>query len=171
MDVRAAHHNNESTMAIRDREIIFRFGSEAHAALRHARDNLLTEHNQLILEGIKHKERTQGIWNRSFEIGISFAKNQNTSATCMKITKMSARLPMTDVQTLSHQLKVARDNSDNLQKQLQQQKQQSSKFQVNLSETARFLDEGNCAHRDSHMLRQKNTKMKQRKTIDGETEL
>ena len=80
--------------------------------------------------------------------------------------------PMTEVQTLSHQLKVARDNSDNLQKQLQQQKQQSSKFQVNLSETARFLDEGNCAHRDSHMLRQKkNTKMKQRKTIDGETEL
>ena len=78
---------------------------------------------------------------------------------------------MTEVQTLSHQLKADRDNSDNLQKQLQHQKQQSSKFQVNLSETARFLDEGNCAHRDSHMLRQKNTKMKQRQTIDGETEL
>ena len=58
-------HNNESTMARRDREIIIRFGSEAHEALRHARDNLLTEHNQLILEGIMHKARTLSIWNRS----------------------------------------------------------------------------------------------------------
>ena len=42
-------------MARRDREIIFRFGSEAHAALRHARDNLLTEHNQFVLEGDTQK--------------------------------------------------------------------------------------------------------------------
>ena len=41
-----------ATMAMRDREIIFRFGGEAaHAALRHTRDHLLTEHNQLVLAG------------------------------------------------------------------------------------------------------------------------
>ena len=78
-----------------------------------------------------------------------------------KITKMPAQLPMTEVQTLHHQLKAARDNSDNQEKQ-----QQSCEFKMNLSETSRFLDGRNSAHQDSHMLRQK-TKMRQRKTIDG----
>ena len=45
-----AQLHNESTMEMREREILFRTGSEAEAARRHQRDHMLTEHNQLVLE-------------------------------------------------------------------------------------------------------------------------
>ena len=48
---RAAQLNGESTMEMRERENLFRIGSEAQAALRQQRAHMLTEHHQLVLEG------------------------------------------------------------------------------------------------------------------------
>ena len=56
-----------------------------------------------------------------------------------------------------------------MKKQLQLQKQLSSEFHVGLSETQRLVDQRDSAHRDSLLVRQKNTNM--RKTIDGEAQI
>ena len=53
----------------------------------------------------------------------------------------SARLPMTEVQTSSHQLKVAQDHT--------------SEFHDNFSDTQRAADERDRADPDSQLLRKK----------------
>ena len=44
MESRAAQRNGETTTVTREREILFKIGSEAQAPLRHPRAHLLTEH-------------------------------------------------------------------------------------------------------------------------------
>ena len=51
MESRAAQLNNDLTMEMREREILFRIGNEAQVALRHQRAHLMTEHHQLVQEG------------------------------------------------------------------------------------------------------------------------
>ena len=60
-----------------------------------------------------------------------------------------------DVQTLSHQLEAARHNIDYLQEHLLHQSQQSSEFQINLSETQQLADQRERAHWDRQVLRLK----------------
>ena len=70
-----------------------------------------------------NRERTVGISKRSSVIEISFAKKQNSSVIMYDRSEFSARLPVTEVQTLAQQLLVARDNGDYQQKQLQHHKE------------------------------------------------
>ena len=51
MELRAAQLNNDSAMEMRDREIVFKIGNEAPAALRHDRAHMVTELNIFVLEG------------------------------------------------------------------------------------------------------------------------
>ena len=73
---------------------------------------------------------------------------------------------MTEVQTLSEQLKAARDHSNYLQKQLQHHKQQSSEFRINLTQFSRLADEKQCSLGQSEVT-SKTTKMRKRKKALG----
>ena len=59
-----------------------------------------------------NKERTVGTWMRSVEIEILFAKNQIHLRDVCERSEISARLFVTEVQTLHHRLNAARENSD-----------------------------------------------------------
>ena len=125
LESRAAQLNHESTMERKGRTFPFRIGNEAQA-LWHRRTHLLTEHHQLVQEGdcpkdnffgimwIAYKDRMIGNLKRSLEIEISFAENQIPSTRCVKRSEISTRLSKTAVQTLSHPLEAARDNSGHL---------------------------------------------------------
>ena len=68
---------------------------------------------------------------------------------------ISARRPVTEVQTLSPPMEAARDKSDYLHKQLQHQRQQSSDDQLNLSETQRLANARDSDQRERHMIPKK----------------
>ena len=51
MELRASQVKHESTMEMKEQEIIFRIGTEAQATRRHQRAQMLTEHNQHVLGG------------------------------------------------------------------------------------------------------------------------
>ena len=71
------------------------------------------------------------------------------------MTATDGRTKANGTQTSSHQLRPAKETNADPQKQLLREKQQSSEFQSNLSETQQLADERDRAHLDVQMLPQK----------------
>ena len=66
------------------------------------------------IKWIINQERALGILARSLEIEDPFAVFQITSAVCLKDQQCRFDSTMTELQTLSHELKDVRENSDHL---------------------------------------------------------
>ena len=137
------------------KEVSSRLFDLRQAALRPQRAHTVTEHNQLLLAGdvqlssIRHHlDCEQHLAEVVRDRGLGRGESKHYRDVYER-PEMPARLPTTEVQTLSHQLKAPQENSGNLQKQL------PSAFQINLSGTSRLADARDSAHRDSQMLRQK----------------
>ena len=85
----------------------------------------------LILFGIKwimNQERTLGILTRSLEIEDPFAEQSNHIRKMFETPAMSVRLPVTELQTLSHELKDVRENSDSLKNSFRTQRSRDTAF-------------------------------------------
>ena len=80
--LRAAQRHNESTMLMRERDIPFRIGNEAHAALKHRRARMLTEsarsgnaRKRINSASIVNNNRTISHLKKLPGLGISYTKN------------------------------------------------------------------------------------------------
>ena len=87
-----------------------------------------------------------------------------------KRSQNPVRLPMTKVHTLFHPLKATQVYNGILNKQLQNQKQQSSKCQLHLSETQRLADDREPCTSDSKVSRPE-YEDERGQAVEGETQL
>ena len=156
MELRAAQLNNESAMEMREREILVskrkRSSSSTWASKSpYADRGQSTPSGRRCPKINQSPPNTVGILKRSLLLEISFAKNQHTSRDKFERSEMSARLFLTEDQTLSQQTEAAPDNRGFPQKKLLlllHDQRQSSEFLINQLETSRHANERYGARRE-----------------------
>ena len=111
---------------------------------------MLTQHKQLVLEGDAQTQFNQ------YEMTSRLREESNHSREMCERLDISAQAPMTEVQTLSQQLKAKQCfNNIYLQKsRFCEKKLQSSEIRINISETRRLAN-GRQAQLDIQVLLQK----------------